>query len=116
MSSSYFDTSEDKTLQDDGLRKCPHCGSRMLKWYTPPDLSWGTPYQYVCFSDECGYYVRGWNWIMQQYNKEASYRHRYNPFVGESGPVPVWSPSALRGRIMDDDESVDDFVHRTSGE
>jgi hypothetical protein len=113
--SSYFDTSGDKTLGDPELRKCPHCGSQMLKWYTPPALTWGTPYQYVCFNDECGYYVRGWKWLEQQYNKKASYRHRFNPFTGETGPVPVWSPAALRGRIMNDDETVDQFVRRTGG-
>ena len=58
----------DRTLDNPELRDCPHCGARMLKWYTPPDLSWGTPYQYVCFNDECSYYVRGWAWIEQTYN------------------------------------------------
>jgi len=106
----------DKTEQNPQLRICTHCNSRMLKWYTPPDMTWGTPYQYVCFNDDCPYYVRGWEWIKQQYNKEASYRHRYNPFVGESGPVPVWSPRALRGRIMQDDETVEQFVSRGGGE
>lgn len=115
MSSTNDDGSQDRTLQDAALRSCPHCDSRMLKWYTPPDLSWGTPYQYVCFNDDCGYYVRGWTWILQQYNKEASYRHRFNPFTGESGPVPVWSPTALRTRIMKDDETAEQFVHRTGG-
>jgi hypothetical protein len=110
-----YEEEHDKTLQDPELRKCPHCQERMLKWYTPQDLSWGTPYQYVCFNDECGYYVRGWDHILKNYNKEASYRHRYNPFTGEAGPVPVWSPEALRARIMNDDESVDEYVRRTSG-
>ena len=107
---------EDKTIAHPELRSCPHCGARMLKWYTPPDSTWGTPYQYICFNDQCGYYERGWQWMMQQYNKEASYRHRYNPFNGESGPVPVWSSSALRSRIMDDNEDVDAFVKRTGGD
>jgi len=106
---------QDKTIEQPELRQCPHCAERMLKWYTPQDLSWGTPYQYICFNDDCSYYIRGWTWIQEQYNKEASYRHRYNPFDGDSGPVPVWSKTALRPRIMRDDETVDEFVHRTGG-
>ena len=106
---------DDVTLDDPSLRTCPKCGSRMLRWYTPPDLSWGTPYHYVCFNDECPYYVNGWEWMESRYNKKASYRHRFNPFANESGPVPVWSPEALRSRIMKDDETAEEFVHRTGG-
>lgn len=107
------ETDGDLTLQDPEKRNCPHCGERMLKWYTPPNLSWGTPYQYVCFNEECGYYVRGWTWMETRYNKKASYRHRFNPFTGESGPVPCWSPRALRSRIMGEDETVAEFVARS---
>ena len=114
--SSNFDTTQDRTLDHPELRECPHCKQRMLRWYTPPDMTWGTPYQFVCFNDECPYYVRGWKWIKENYNKEASYRHRYNPFNGESGPVPVWSPAALRTRIMSETETVDEFVRRGGGE
>ncbi len=103
----------DKTLADPELLKCPKCGEKMNRWYTPLSLSWGTPYQYVCFNDDCPYYVRGWKWMEERYNKKASYRNRYNPFDGESGPVPVWSPGALRARIMGDDESAEDYLRRT---
>lgn len=109
----YDEKKDDQTLEEPALRSCPHCEERMLKWYTPPDLSWGTPFQYVCFNDECKYYVKGWQWLEKRYNKKASYRHRFNPFGGDSGPVPVWSPGALRGRIMKDDETADDFVSRS---
>lgn len=106
---------KDATEENPELRKCEHCGGKMLRWYTPNDLSWGTEYQYVCFNDECDYYKRGWEWMESKYNKKASYRHRYNPFNGDSGPVPVWSPNALRGRIMQDDEESADYLRRTGG-
>ncbi len=93
-------SSEDKTLVNPELRVCPHCGKTMFRWYTPPDSTWATTFQYVCFNDECTYYVNGWNWMQTKYNKKASYRHRFNPFNGESGPVPVWSPMALKSRII----------------
>ena len=106
---------DDKTVSDPDLRKCPHCGHEMLRWYTPPDSTWGTPYQYVCFNDECSYYVRGWDWMEKTYNKKASYRHRFDPFNNESGPVPVWSPTALRGRIIPEGVDPEEFALRHPG-
>ena len=105
--SSYFDTSGDRTLEDPELRKCPHCGSQMLKWYTPPMLTWGTPYQYVCFNDDCEYYQRGWKHMQENYSVTASYRYRFNPENGASGPLPVWSKNAGRGNIVDDSYEVE---------
>jgi hypothetical protein len=84
---------------------CPHCGQKMKKWAPPDDSSWGMHCQYVCFNDECPYYVRGWSWMESQFNQKASYRHRYNPQNDESGPLPVWSPRALRDGIVEDDEA-----------
>jgi hypothetical protein len=86
----------------DRVPVCPHCGENMNKWKTSYGSAWETEFQYVCFSDTCPYYVRGWEYMMQQDNVHASYRHRYNPSTGKSGPIPVWSDDALKKDIVDD--------------
>jgi hypothetical protein len=79
---------------------CPHCGERMKRWRTPLDSTWGGEVHYVCFNDECPYFVRGWKWMLDKYNISSSYRHRHNPGTGESGPLPVWSKEALKEDVI----------------
>ena len=79
---------------------CPHCNVEMKPWQPPPDSSWGQTIMFVCFNDDCSYYVRGWGWMKEQFDVVASYRHRYDPTRDESGPLPVWSPTAHRDAIV----------------
>ena len=81
---------------------CPYCKKEMLKWASPGESSWGEGIHYVCFNDDCPYYVRGWKWMMDKYKVNASYRHHYNPETGETGPIPVWDKDALRNAIVSD--------------
>lgn len=83
---------------------CPYCDSKLKKWSSPPDSTWAVEYQYVCFNDDCPYFVRGWQWMEEKYKATASYRHRFNPFTGEKGPLPVWSQNALKENIIEEDE------------
>lgn len=83
---------------------CPHCGSKMLRWANPEASSWEGEFQYVCFHDDCPYYVGGWNWMQSQFNVAVSYRYRLDPETGEHGPLPVWSPTALKSQILDTPE------------
>jgi hypothetical protein len=72
----------------------------MRRWANPQMTSWDGEYQFVCFNDECPYFVRGWAWMKSQFNVTASYRFRLEPNTGEHGPLPVWSHDALKSSIL----------------
>ena len=80
---------------------CPHCDQKMRKWQSPDDSNWGGEIKYVCFNDECPYYVRGWVWMDEKYGTKSSYRHSVNPDKGSSGPLPVASPDHMKPGIVD---------------
>lgn len=82
--------------------KCEHCDAEMKKWLVPPDSTWATEFLWVCFNDECPYFQRGWDHMMKTQEARASYRHSMNPETGSTGPLPCWSYSALRDRIIEE--------------
>ena len=85
----------------DTIYNCPHCGEKMKKWQSPDESNWGGAIKYVCFSDECPYYVRGWNWMKEQYGVSSSYRSSINPESGRASPLPVASPEHLKPGIIE---------------
>ncbi len=87
--------------------RCPHCLTPMVRWGNPQSTTWSGEYQYVCFNDACPYYVRGWVWMREHYNVAASYRYRLDPVTRETGPLPVWSPTALRNLIIAGKDGAD---------
>jgi hypothetical protein len=88
-------------MQDDKTI-CPHCGVKMQKWRTPDLSTWTAEYFFVCFNDECSYYVKGWQHMKSSTEVGCSYRHRYDPDTGACGPLPVWSPDAGKSEIIPD--------------
>jgi len=57
--------------------KCPHCGVEMSLWEEPPmhmgdGLGWGTPFLFICFSDDCSLDRGGWNHSEETYAHKAS--------------------------------------------
>ena len=86
---------------------CPHCGSVLKKWLVPDGASWNEEFFFVCFNDDCSYYQQGWEWMKEQYNQVASYRYTLNPVTGASSMIPVWSDTATREMIVENDEEGD---------
>jgi len=81
--------------------KCPHCSQEMLRWEPPAQNTWGEEFHYVCFNDECPYYVTGWDFMMSTRESKSSYRCQYNPRNGLCSPIPVWTPNDLKDGILD---------------
>ncbi|MGQ9818576.1 MAG: ogr/Delta-like zinc finger family protein [Candidatus Kapaibacteriales bacterium] len=77
-------------------RLCKYCGREIKKVYLPSDSDWGAEYIYVCLNDECSYFIRGWDWMWNNYNVVASYRYMYNPVNGYEGPFPVTKENDIK--------------------
>jgi hypothetical protein len=86
---------------NDQQHTCPHCGRKMSKWQAPVESNWCGEIRFVCFFDECPYYVRGWALMEERYGVTASYRHSINPETGFANPLPVASPDHLKPGIVE---------------
>jgi SAM-dependent methyltransferase len=97
-------TLETKKLHIYETLECPHCNEKMKKWEVPEnpfEATWENEFLYICFNDNCPYYVRGWDHIYKTTSRIASYRFMYNPEKNICSPIPVPSPKALREGIID---------------
>lgn len=89
-------------MADPKTPTCPHCGRSMKKWRVPLASTWADDFFYVCFNDNCPYYVQGWEWIWKEQAARASYRCRLDSDTGQFVPLPVWSADALKDDIIDE--------------
>lgn len=80
---------------------CPYCGQRLTKWEISQTLftEWPNEFFYVCFNDECPYFVEGWKAMARQSN-HCSYRLMYDPLTDCCQPIPVLNHSMLRDGII----------------
>jgi len=82
---------------------CPYCGEKMSKWQVPDNpfcQTWDNDFMYICFNDDCSYYVRGWDVMYKGTNQGLSYRCMFNPVNGCCSPIPVPTPNALKEGII----------------
>ena len=81
--------------------RCPYCDEKLAKWRVPdsPFNEWPSEFQYICFNDECAYFVGGWGTMASQGNP-CSYRLMYDPLTDGCHPIAVLSPNALRDGIV----------------
>jgi hypothetical protein len=81
--------------------RCPHCNEPLKPFELPDNTGWENEFHVACFNDTCSYYRQGWEWMQSQFGVKSSYRYRINPATGKASPLAVWSPQALRDRILD---------------
>jgi hypothetical protein len=87
---------------------CPHCRRPLQPFTLPDNTGWQTDFHVACFNNDCPYYRKGWEWMEQRYGVKSSYRFRIDPATGKASPLAVWSPEALRSRILDADVTVNE--------
>ena len=87
--------------------RCPHCNGALQPFELPSEGGWDSSFHAACFNDDCPYYVRGWQWMEERYGVKSSYRYRVDPATGIASPLAVWSPDAMRDRIIDAELSVE---------
>ena len=90
-------------MTEQNVPHCPHCDREMKKWRVPLASTWPNEFFYVCFNDDCPYYVQGWQRLWEKQATRASYRCRLDPDTGKVAPLPVWSADALKDDIIADD-------------
>jgi hypothetical protein len=83
---------------------CPHCGGKLKPFELPDNTGWEEMCQWACFNDDCSYYREGWEWMWEEYRVKASYRYRVLDLdTGRASPLAVWSDTALRDRIIENE-------------
>jgi hypothetical protein len=73
---------------------CPHCKTIMEKMDSR-HLDWGTPFLWVCYNDNCAFFAKGWQHIMENYGQLSSYRYMIEPESGTCGVIPAFSAEYL---------------------
>ncbi len=85
---------------------CPHCSGDLKLCHAPPvhvgdGLGWGSEFLFVCLNDECPLFVKGWEYIENQYGHVGSYRYMEIPDSKESYNMMVVGKDAFTGSLVD---------------
>jgi len=85
---------------------CPHCSGDLILCHAPPvhvgdGLGWGSEYLFICLNDSCPLFVKGWDYIANQYGHVGSYRYMELPNSKEKYSMMVVTKEAFTGSIVD---------------
>jgi len=85
---------------------CPHCSGDLKLCHAPSvhvgdGLGWGSEFLFVCLNDECPLFIKGWDYIENQYGHVGSYRYMEIPNSKESYNMMVVGKDAFTGSIVD---------------
>ncbi len=88
---------------------CPHCKSKMLCCQAPPvhvgdGLGWGSEAMFICLSDTCSLFLKGWETIEINYGHHASYRYMELPGSKEGNLMMVGNKDAFKAQVIDKKE------------
>lgn len=83
--------------------RCPYCEEKLKRWVIPQNIftAWPNEYLYVCFNDNCQYFIGGWD-AMSDLGRKCSYRLMYDPLTNSCSPLPVTNTNMLKDDIMED--------------
>jgi hypothetical protein len=85
---------------------CPHCSGDLSLCHAPAvhvgdGLGWGSEYLFICLNDTCPLFVKGWDYIANQYGHVGSYRYMEIPNSKETYNMMVVGREAFTGSIID---------------
>jgi len=88
---------------------CPYCSGDLVLCHAPPvhvgdGLGWGSEYLFICLNDSCPLFIKGWDYITNQYGRVGSYRYMEIPNSKESYNMMVVTREAFTGSIVDIEE------------
>ena len=93
---------EKKKLMIKDTLRCPYCDTPLKKWEVPQSLfiQWPNEYFYICFNDDCPYFLQGWE-AMSAQGRHCSYRLMYDDMTNSCQPAPVVNRETLRDGIIE---------------
>lgn len=75
---------------------CPHCDKTMVRFTLPPvtfgdGLGWNSEFLWICASDECPVFRKGFEQAFEVYGRTVSMRAIVEPDTGKSSVVPAFT-------------------------
>lgn len=73
---------------------CPHCGTEMMRYELPPftfsdGLGWGATFLWICPSDQCPIFRKGFDHTVKHYGQTSSMRSMIEPDSGNESVIPA---------------------------